>query len=97
MEHDVPMVACCPDAADSRHQHGSEEPSTSHQATSACDPIEEAALPATSFDLPDPILIIAETLSLTSTTGSDQRAPTPHFQPLAHGPPLYLATLRIRI
>ncbi len=99
MTQPMSMASCCPDSPnspDSVHQHGSHEPAPQPDALTFCCPDGEEALPAASPDLPDPVFVIAEIVTVVDVTGRDQSLPIAHVRPWAQGPPIYLATRRLR-
>ena len=99
MAHDMPTMSCCPDMADAEHghEHDSEAPASHPEASSLCDPMGGDVLSGSSFELPDPQFVLVEAVNLSVSSGADQTAPMPHMRPWAQGPPVYLATQRLRI
>ena len=96
MAQQTPMAACCPESPDSNHQHGSAGSASPSDALTFCCPDGAEALPAGTSDLPDAVLVVENVVLVVGATGRDHSPAIAHVRPWAQGPPIYLATQRLR-
>ncbi len=96
MAQKMPMAACCPESPDSDHQHGSAGSASPPEVLTFCCPDGPEALSAGLPDLPDPVLAVENLVAVLGATGRDHSPAIAHVRPWAQGPPIYLATQRLR-
>jgi len=96
MAQQMPMAACCPESPDSDHQHGSAGSASPPEVLTFCCPDGAEALPAGPPDLHDPDLAVENLVTLLGAIRRDHSPAMSHVRPRAQGPPIYLATQRLR-
>ncbi len=94
--HQSTMRACCPDEGHEASDHGLMAMSSEPGLVNACDPVTADGLSAHSLELPDPLAVGIDQLSLPAVEQSSEQVAATLLRPSFHGPPVYLTTLRVR-
>lgn len=94
--HQSTMRACCPDEGHEASDHGLMAMSSEPGLVNACDPVTADGLSAHSLELPDPLAVGIDQLSLPVVEQSSEQVAATLLRPSFHGPPVYLTTLRVR-
>ena len=94
--HQSTMKACCPDEGHEATDHILMPMGSDSGLVGACDPVTADGLAAHSLELPAPLAVGVDQLSLPAVEQSSDQAATTLLRPSFHGPPAYLSTLRIR-
>jgi len=94
--HQSTMKACCPDEDHEASDHGLMAMPSESGLVNSCDPVTADGLSAHSLELPDPLAVGLDQLSLPAVEQSSEQVAATLLRPSFHGPPIYLTTLRVR-
>ena len=94
--HQSTMMACCPDEGHEATDHGLMPMGSDSGLVSDCDPVTTDGLSAHSLELPAPLAVGVDQVSVPAVEQSSEQVATTLLRPSFHGPPVYLTTLRLR-
>ena len=90
------MKACCPDEGHEATDHGTMAMPSESGMVNACNPVTADGLSAHSLELPHPLAVGVDQISLPVIEQSSEQIAATLLRPSFHGPPVYLTTRRLR-